>query len=113
MELHGSLGDAHYFGDLVASLAARDPSQGFDFAFAHRIARPSSKAQSRDAGEPRVDDRLQNVEVDRLFDVIVRAEGSTGDFALIIAEARYEDKRNLGQIRRNLVQPFQHLEAGH
>ena len=65
---------------------------------------------ARDAGDPRVDNRMEYFEIDRLGDVIVRSQASCPQLTVTIGQRRQEHQGYMPEAGRQRVQPLQHLE---
>src|SRR5215831_10878717 len=68
---------------------------------------------ARDAGQPRVDDGSENVEIDRLPDVIVRTELSPLELIFSAGLSGHEHKRHASEARGDIDQSLQYFESRH
>ncbi len=72
-----------------------------------------STLRARHAREPCRDDGREQVEVDRLGDVVVGAEAPSLELAVAIGERRQEHERHAREARRQRDQALEQLEPGH
>jgi len=71
-------------------LAARRPGQRFDLAVG-QVGEGRPNLIAGDAGQPCVDNRMEDFEIDRLGDVIVRSQASRPQLAVTIVQPREDD----------------------
>src|SRR5262249_50585480 len=60
-----------------------------------------------------VDDGSENVEIDRLPDVIVRTELSPPELMFLASLSGHEHERHASKARGDIDQPLQYFESGH
>src|SRR5215813_5985045 len=106
VEINRPLGDSELFCDFGRSLTSRHRGEHFNLTTVelHEL-RPHFGA--RDAGQPRVDDGSENVEIDRLPDVIVRTELSPLELIFSAGLSGHEHKRHASEARGDVDQSLQ------
>src|SRR5882724_2427624 len=87
MEIHRAFADVQNSGDLGRSFSSRGPSEALQFSVMQRhVARPNFIARA--PSQSRLDDGGENLEIDRLGDVIIGTETPTFQFAVAIRARR-------------------------
>ena len=77
------------------------------------VLRWSLSHRKSDAGQPRVDDGSENVEIDRLPDVIVRTELSPLELIFSAGLSGHEHKRHASEARGDVDQSLRYFESRH
>jgi integrase len=112
MEINGSFRQLENFGDLNGRLAARHPCQRVDFPIVqHSELRPY--LVTGDAGQSRIDDHVEPLEVDRLGDIIVRPQATASQLVLARGHCGEKYEGYSPKPRGEIRQALQHVEPGH
>src|SRR5882724_539341 len=83
MEIHRAFAYVQNSGDLRGSFSSRGPSEALQFSIIQRhVARPNFIARA--PSQSRLDDGCENLEIDRLGDIVIGAETPTLQFTVAI-----------------------------
>jgi hypothetical protein len=85
VKIDRSLGQAETLGDLRRCPATRSPGQYFRLAII-QLRAPRPDLGTRDDGQAGINDRFEDTKVDRLGNVIIRAQLSSPQFVIAIGQ---------------------------
>src|SRR5258708_1087236 len=112
LKIDVALAGADDLRDVGGGRGGWGPSKTLDFAIA-QIDLPRPDFRSRHFGEPPANDGVEDLEIDRFDDVVIRAKAATLELIVPIPQCRQENEGHRGKARRQFDQPIEQFKAAH